>query len=127
MFIATRRFHFDAAHKLPNYPSEKGNCGRLHGHRFTLEVAVQPKEFLGLNSEGMVIDFGDLKEVVSTYALSILDHTYLNDFHSNPTAENMVKDIGLLLIEGLQIEHPDVELHHLVLYETPDSSVYWEP
>ncbi len=34
------RFHFDAAHQLPNY---SGKCANLHGHRWEVEVVVNEK------------------------------------------------------------------------------------
>jgi len=73
--------HFDAAHSLDGY---NGDCGRLHGHRWIVEVFLL---FDKLNEIGLAIDFKDVK----AYLRDILpDHKYLNgicDF--NPTAENL--------------------------------------
>ena len=79
---AGRRFHFDAAHFLPEY---EGKCEELHGHTYTLDVVVEGE----LNKEGMVMDFNKLKGVVKKNVLDKLDHKNLNEIFQNPTAENI--------------------------------------
>jgi len=67
---------FEAAHRLPGHT---GKCERLHGHSYRVRVMLK-----GLvREDGMVIDFGHVKDV-----LDQLDHRYLNDFMENPTAEH---------------------------------------
>lgn len=75
-------FTFDAAHVLPWH---SGKCARLHGHTYRLEVAVQGT----LNGNGIVVDFADIKQAVTTLVLDQLDHTLLNDIIDNPTAERV--------------------------------------
>jgi 6-pyruvoyltetrahydropterin/6-carboxytetrahydropterin synthase len=77
-----RRFHFDAAHYLPEY---KGKCEELHGHTYTLDIVVEGEK----NEEGMVLDFNKLEEIVKENVLEKLDHKNLNDLFENPTAENI--------------------------------------
>ena len=77
-----RRFHFDAAHYLPEY---KGKCEELHGHTYTLDIVVEGEK----NEEGMVLDFNKLEEIVKENVLEELDHKNLNDLFENPTAENI--------------------------------------
>jgi len=75
----TKAFTFDAAHNLTNY---KGKCEALHGHTYrwkSLFVAT----WIRLDN-GLLMDFGDLKELVSREVLSKLDHSYLNDHLSSP-------------------------------------------
>ena len=81
-------FTFEAAHRLPNVPADH-KCARLHGHSFRAEVhvigpLVQPEDW--------VIDFADIKELITPLAAQ-LDHHYLNDIEglSNPTSENIAK------------------------------------
>jgi len=63
---------FAAAHNLRDVG---GKCESLHGHNFTVEVAV---ESAGLDEQGMVMDFRLLK--AKTLAiLDNLDHHYLNE------------------------------------------------
>ena len=35
----TKLFHFEAAHTLPNVPSDH-QCARMHGHSYKVEVSV---------------------------------------------------------------------------------------
>lgn len=71
MHIITKEFGFEAAHRLLNHP---GQCARLHGHSYRVIFELQASE---LNpSDGMVLDYGDLKplkEFIDTH----LDHRYL--------------------------------------------------
>ena len=70
--------HFDAAHYLPKHT---GKCNQMHGHRWEAKVVIQTTR---LNSQGMVVDFGDIKDIINR-----LDHRTLNDFMGNPTAEHI--------------------------------------
>jgi len=105
--IVAREFQFDAAHLLPNHP---GKCKNLHGHTYRLQVWCEGP----VDAEtGMVLDFADLKEAVQTRVLDRVDHTYLNDFIDNPTAER------ILLWIAEQLEDTGLPLSELRLYETP--------
>ena len=79
--IVAVAFEFDAAHNLPNYA---GKCERLHGHTYRLEVfceaPVDP-------STGLAVDFAELKRVVRSRVVDVLDHTYLNETIPIPSAE----------------------------------------
>ncbi len=77
-----KRFSFNSAHYLPNYV---GKCKQMHGHTYVLDIVVEGE----INSDtGMVMDFSDLKYIVTTKALDQIDHKLLNDIILNPTAEN---------------------------------------
>lgn len=82
--------HFAAAHNLREYP---GNCERLHGHNWVVDVVLQSEQ---LNELGMVMDFREVKAVLRNI-LNDLDHHYLNDIDIfktvNPTTENIAKYI----------------------------------
>ena len=69
-----------AAHKL--CLPYKSHCSVTHGHSYYIDIKVKVQQ---LNEEGMVIDYTQLKNVIDT-----LDHCYLNDIVSQPTAENIV-------------------------------------
>lgn len=79
-----RVFYFDASHHLPEYC---GACERVHGHTYKLEVVVEGE----IQDDGMVLDFGALKDIVSENVLNNLDHCNLNEVIKNPTAENIVE------------------------------------
>lgn len=79
--ILRREYRFEASHILPRHP---GRCQRLHGHsyRFVVEIEgpIDPEQ-------GMVLDFGELDQLVARLVLRRVDHCHLNDLLENPTAE----------------------------------------
>lgn len=74
--VVTKQFTFDAAHQLVNHD---GKCANLHGHTYTVEVALKdnPMVELGHSKEGFVIDFTDLKKIVKGGLIDRLDHAFL--------------------------------------------------
>ncbi|MBU1446609.1 6-carboxytetrahydropterin synthase QueD [Patescibacteria group bacterium] len=114
MFV-TKEFTFDAAHYLTKY---NGKCEKLHGHTYKLHVTVAGE----LDNEDMVIDFVHLKEFVKTRVTSKLDHSSLNDFFENPSAELMVIWIWDQLKDVDSIKN-GVRLHEVKLWETATSFV----
>lgn len=111
--IISKRFRFEAAHRLPRY---RGPCFELHGHSYelhvTLEMPVDPET-------GMTLDFFVLEAAVRTKVLDRLDHRNINDTLENPTAEN----IAVWIWDQLKPEFS--QLTEIRLYETPDSSVIY--
>lgn len=107
--LITKEFTFDSAHKLDWH---HGKCKNLHGHTYKLQVTVKGN----LNKNGVVIDFGDLKEIANKKVIEVLDHKYLNELIQNPTAENIVIWIWNRLKRELS-------LHEVKLWETPTSFV----
>lgn len=88
MYELTVLSHFAGAHQIRCL---HGKCERLHGHNWKIEVTVASKR---LGKEGLVIDFGVLKEKVEK-VMKALDHTYLNDLppfsRREPSSENIAK------------------------------------
>lgn len=74
----------DCAHSLPGHP----RCGRLHGHTYTVEVVVE-----GEVSEGMVLDFADLRSQVRE-VLGPYDHRNWNDVLDYPTVESICERLS---------------------------------
>ena len=105
-----KRFSFDAAHYLPGYD---GKCANMHGHRWMLDVEVEGP----VGSNGMVIDFGELKELVGSKVINRLDHQVLNDIMGMPTAECLI----LWVWERLSNFEAPWRLARLRLYESPES------
>jgi len=103
VFRVTRQIDFCYGHRLLNYD---GKCKYLHGHNGRAVIALEGEQ---LDNRGMVIDFSDIKRVVSHWIDTNLDHRMLLhredpmvDFlksHGeplflldvNPTAENIAK------------------------------------
>jgi 6-pyruvoyltetrahydropterin/6-carboxytetrahydropterin synthase len=83
-----KTFHFEAAHRLPLL-AEGHKCWRLHGHSFTVEIAVEGS----LDPHfGWVMDYADMKAAFKPL-WDQLDHNYLNDLPGleNPTSERLAE------------------------------------
>lgn len=117
MITVTKKFEFEAAHKLPEY---EGNCRHTHGHTFKLEVTVMADKERTVYPT-MIIDFKDLKKIVEEKVLNFLDHKYLNDIPGLevPTSETLVKWIADKLT-------PVLHITKIKLYETSNSFCTWE-
>ncbi|HOO31750.1 MAG TPA: 6-carboxytetrahydropterin synthase QueD [Thermotogota bacterium] len=113
MFL-TKIFKFDAAHNLIKY---HGKCENLHGHTYRMDVTVEGS----LNEEGMIIDFATLKETVAKQVIGKLDHSYINDFIEQPTAENIALWVWDQLKDHLTAEN--YSLYEIKVYETESSFV----
>lgn|SRR5665647_675993 len=127
------------AHAIFGY---KGPCSNIHGHSYVLHVTVKPaKERRGeLIPPGFVIDFKELKQIVNSKVIMMLDHKlvltneYQNSFDrptsynnlfllgTEPTAENLLFFISKELVAGLPAH---VTLLSLKLYETNSSYAEW--
>lgn len=119
MFELSVEVRFSAAHRIEGHA---GRCANLHGHNYRVVVTVAGRK---LNDQGMVIDFGKLKEICRT-ATDPLDHTYLNDLpafaETNPTAEALARHIHELVTRGLADAAPgDVRVDGVTVYESDQS------
>jgi 6-pyruvoyltetrahydropterin/6-carboxytetrahydropterin synthase len=105
----TRRFAFSAGHRyhVAQWSADENAraFGRLtvaHGHNYTLDVTVRgpidPRT-------GMVIDLGELKEIVNAAVIERFDHADLNAdalFRDRiPTTENIALAVWELLAPKL--------------------------
>jgi 6-pyruvoyltetrahydropterin/6-carboxytetrahydropterin synthase len=107
--ILQRDFRFEAAHYLPSY---HGKCEALHGHSYRLRVSISGNP----DSEGMIMDFAELKKVVKEKVLQHFDHQDLNKILPNPTAENIAAYVWKAL-------EKDLPLHEIQIWETEKCSV----
>lgn len=122
MFEVYVKTHFSAAHSLKGYP---GDCARVHGHNWVIEVFVQCKE---LDEIGIGIDFRDIKQAVED-VLEGLDHFHLNELPAfrdvNPSSENISKFLYTKLSKKLNSEAAKVS--KVKVCETPGAGAsYWE-
>lgn len=108
-FNVTKEFTFSAAHFLTQY---HGKCENLHGHNYRLRVTVTGP----LRRDDMVIDFVEMKSVVTEHIINVLDHTNLNDRFKNPSCERVAEWI-------FQILKPHLPLARVELFETDTSWV----
>ena len=116
--LVSKEFTFDAAHHLHNY---EGKCKNLHGHTYRAVLGIS-----GYTDErGLVIDFGDIKEIWKQQIEIDLDHRYLNETLPlmNTTAENIVVWIYEKLAAALpqKQESGGLRVEFVRLYETPTS------
>ena len=113
MFIS-KDFKFDAAHNLVHY---HGKCEKLHGHTYRLRVVLEGTP----DSEGMIIDFIELKQIVKDKVISRLDHAYINDIIPQPSAENIAVWIWREIAESVKREN--CKLYEVHVWETETSCV----
>lgn len=137
----TKRFHFEMAHMLYKYD---GICENIHGHSYNLEVTIagKPLHQPGNPKDGMIIDFGDLKNIVKTHITERFDHSLMvNSLIPEEQVERLKKITNRLIIVGFQPttenivsyiagilqQHlpPDVTLYSIRLYETVTSFAEW--
>lgn len=143
MLLVTREFHFDASHLLPGH---SGKCARLHGHTYRVQVSIASESPLdtSASSDGMLIDFGDLKEIVNIAFLDNWDHRFLAEGSEWPallgsgahsahievlgvrtTVENLTKVAARSIIEILKerySRHPDTIRVEVTIHEGLNNS-----
>lgn len=138
----TKIFTFETAHALHGYD---GKCKNIHGHSYKLYVSVMgtPIDDMHAVKNGMVMDFGDLKNIVNQEIIEPLDHAILLNEKSphkklgtdlqksghkviftdwQPTCENMLIDFAAKIKNRLPV---DIELVALKLHETENSYGEW--
>lgn len=71
MYRVTRELTFCYGHRLLNYD---GKCRHLHGHNGRAVLTLEATE---LDALGMVVDFSEIKRVVSAWIDQNLDHRML--------------------------------------------------
>lgn len=139
MLKLTKIFHFEMAHAIHGYP---GSCKNIHGHSYELHVTVSSvtNRDVYIPSPGFVMDFKEIKRIVSNTVLEKFDHKVLLSagfvaanpgfalmenlvmFEAEPTAENML----VYIKEELSTKLPgNTRLEHLKIYETKDSYAEW--
>jgi len=143
MITITKIFHYEMAHALHRYD---GACANIHGHSYRLEVTVTGAVITDKNHPkcGMIMDFGDLKQIVQTTVLDEFDHALVlnsvgvkdfrplqqNQFGNiifvdyQPTNENLLVDFAERIASALP---SGVSLLRLRMYETNSSFAEWTP
>lgn len=139
MISITKIFRFETAHAIHRY---QGSCKNIHGHSYELHVAIKARHQVDGYVEGLgiILDFKELKAIVQSQVVKVLDHKLLlskaylaenkNEFDQDeliifevePTAENIL----IFVRDQIRIALPHhVELHSLKLWETRDSYAEW--
>ena len=138
----TKQFDFETGHALYGYD---GKCKNVHGHSYKLSVTVIGTPITDSSDVkyGMVIDFGDLKEIVLAEIVNKFDHATV--FNKNtphielahelekrghhvilvdyqPTSEMMLIDFAQKIKKRIP---KNIKLHSLKLQETGTSHAEW--
>jgi 6-pyruvoyltetrahydropterin/6-carboxytetrahydropterin synthase len=119
--LVSKEFTFDAAHHLHCY---EGKCKNLHGHTYKVIFGISGY----VDNRGLMMDFGDIKDIWKNEIEIHLDHRYLNETlpPMNTTAENIVVWIYEKMQEALaKEENKDqfigARVEFVRLFETPTS------
>ncbi len=135
----TKEFRYEGAHALYGYD---GKCRNIHGHSYILYITVkgEPVNDPDNPKNGMIMDFGNLKEIVNRCIIDKFDHALvvrqdaplaseiasgyeniiLVDFQ--PTCENLISYFA----EVIKGELPEnITLHSIRFHETASSYVEW--
>lgn len=136
MIEVTVKIEFDTGHRVIGHQDK---CKFLHGHRFVLKITAKSKE---LNELGMVVDFGELKQIMKEWIDKNFDHTvilydkdkelgeWISEYTgqkiyylaANPTAENIALHLKKDIIPTLFDKKP-FEVIKVKLHETPNAFV----
>jgi len=134
MHYIEKRFTLPIGHRLSKH---KGRCFSIHGHNFTVLVGVKAHE---LNENDMIIDFSDLKAIVSGF-LDNLDHCLLLNENKDqdlvdllkkmdmrvtavdfdPTAEKLSSEIYWEIERTLSRMYPLVMMDYVTVFENENS------
>jgi len=129
MLTVSKECRFDAAHVLTHHA---GQCRNLHGHTYRVIVEVAESA----DSEDMVIDFKDLKQVMRAVILERFDHAFLFDEASASECEiaavitrHVMRSVGLpfrstaenLARHFFRELEARVKVVSVKVYETPES------
>jgi 6-pyruvoyltetrahydropterin/6-carboxytetrahydropterin synthase len=139
MYI-TRRLEFDAGHRIPDHASQ---CRHLHGHRYALEISLAGEiiNAPGNGANGMIMDFGEVKNIAQKEIVSQWDHAFLvwrddtrvAEFLASlpghktvvldvvPTAENLAATAFRILDAAYRDTYGNaLRLERVRLFETPN-------
>jgi len=147
MNLISKEIEFDLGHRVSTHGSK---CRNPHGHRYKVRVTCKghiiddPKR----PDHGMLIDFGNLKNIMNFRIHDVLDHgfaiweddsvlldvmekaSYDNDwnlivFPLIPTAENIARWSWMQIARDIEEEFGnDLELYEVAVWETPTSVAY---
>lgn len=142
MITISKEVEFDAGHRVPGHASK---CRNPHGHRYRVRVTCEGwiVDEKGAPDEGMLVDFGDLKSLMTHRIHDVLDHGFIvhaDDlkmrqaflvggeqwkvivFPTVPTAENIARWIWEQLDEPISERFRDgLKLYRVEVWETPTS------
>lgn len=95
----SKEVEFDAGHRVPSHGSK---CRHPHGHRYRVRVTCRGQivDEAGSPDDGMLVDFGDLKALMTTLVHDVLDHSFV--CHSDDPLLAVLADAGPLVDPGCE-------------------------
>ena len=126
-YTVFKDFELSAAHAIRGHTR---GCQNLHGHNYRVRVHVSARE---LDALGMVIDFADLKTVVSDVA-GRFDHQVINEIppfdEVNTTAEllagHVYREVARRLTDDASGGGRRLRVERVEVWETPTSCAIYE-
>jgi len=116
-----KEFRFEASHRLPHH---NGKCQRLHGHSWVGRIVCEGSSLKSDGpSQGMLVDYYDMKQAINPIVEEYLDHWHLNETlkMESPTTELVAEWIFLRVKEKLP------SLSAVILEETCTSRCEYRP
>lgn len=148
MITITRRFEFDAGHRVLGH---EGKCRNLHGHRYKADVTIRAP---ALDKLGRVLDFSVVKFIIGGWIDEFWDHNlilhpkdpifqldfgiqsptaaiqalvgrqpYIMPRETNPTAENLAEVLYKTSMQGFKTygkETRKLKITKVRMWETPN-------
>lgn len=144
MLAISKTFEWDMGHRVTNHDSI---CKNLHGHRYKMIVTITGplNDRQGESQQGMVLDFGFLKKIITSHVVDKFDHSFMyweqDELLSSvagqnkhlkmhavafvPTAECIASYFATELNAVFAKEIPEITLTLLEIFETPTSRAIW--
>ena len=125
MFTIFKDFQFSAAHLIRGH---RGECRFLHGHNYRVRVHLGARQ---LDAIGMVVDFAELKELVSA-VVGPFDHRNINEIppfdERNTTAELVSQYVFDEVDRRLEASRGDrVWVRRVEVWENDTACAVYEP
>lgn len=114
MIEIIRTYHLECAHHLPKVP-DGHKCKRVHGHNYKIDLVIGGESD---KEKGWILDFAAV-DAEWRVVHELLDHRYLNDIITNPTAEMIAECIA----KRLRVRLPG--LRAITVWETETCAARW--
>jgi 6-pyruvoyltetrahydropterin/6-carboxytetrahydropterin synthase len=137
----TKTIEFCAGHRVPGHTVDgrPGKCASPHGHAYRVEVTVDG----AIPADGMILDFGVVKQVLTEQIHGPFDHGMLVwqgdkellgalsghgwkvcELEAPPTSENLALEVVRRV--GPALAALGVRLTRVCVWETPTSCATWD-
>lgn len=106
-FMITREIGIDMGHRVTHHGSK---CKNIHGHRYTILATCAGKLFDSGEQEGMVLDFGFLKDIMMAEIDAPCDHgmcLWVDD----PIASSVMSDLDYSVVQTQVLRDGHLMMH----------------